>query len=104
MSKTVVSMTRTIGPINSVAARSCSRTMRPSFQLFMGLYDTPLPPRPMKRNETSNNKSDNIDDVDDDTISQNEEGVPITTISPRRLFEFNWSNKEIITICNNYSC
>ena len=61
----------------------------------MGLYDTPLPPRPMKRNETSNNKSDNIDDVDDDTISQNEEGVPITTISPRRLFEFNDDGTEV---------
>ena len=61
--------------------------MRPSFQLFMGLYDTPLPPRPMKRNETSNNKSDNIDDVDDDTI---------TTISPRRrLFEFNGDGTEV---------
>ena len=51
----------------------------------MGLYDTPLPPRPMKRNETSN-KSDNIDNVDDDTI---------TTISPRRLFEFNDDGTEV---------
>ena len=83
----------TIGPINSVG-RSGTRTMRSPFQLFMGLYDTPLPPRPMKRNETSNG-SDGIDDINDDSISRNEEGVTTALTSTRRLFEFNDDGTEV---------
>ena len=55
--------------------------------LRMGLYDTPLPPRPPPRDDRNENKPDDSDEDDDD----DEDGSRSTV----RLFQFNKQGKEV---------
>ena len=57
--------------------------------LSMGLYDTPLPPRPMPRNETS--KQERIDEDDDENGDEDCERSNLQPI----LFSFNEDGTEV---------
>lgn len=86
-----VSFILIVNLISEISAfRSSSRTKQNgiSTSLTMGLYDTPLPPRPERRNNEDENNNDDNEDDDDDSSSLVVEEVQ------QRLFQFNVDGTE----------
>ena len=81
-----VSFILIVNLISEISAFRSSRTKHNgiSTSLTMGLYDTPLPPRPERRNEDENN-DDNEDDDDDSSL--------VVEVQ-QRLFQFNVDGTE----------